>query len=350
MTMSECLKRVYCFVKTLPLIFIIILIGWSYYAFVVALCINSVPAEKVGEKVALIIFYHVFFGMFVWSYIQTIIARPKIPPKEFLLSNAEFLEHQSNSEEPSRQRDQLLRIIADKHLPVFTRGMQNSIRVCQICQLIKPDRAHHCATCGICLLKMDHHCPWVNNCVGYHNYKYFVLFLLYGALYCCYTGSGSAKYFVDFWMEGVSDIQAFRFHVLFLFFAAWMFCISLLALGGYHLHLAMSNLTTLESFRAPVLAGTGGPDKRAYNVGAARNFCQVFGNTCYLWFLPVRNWQTDGINWQHRASYSPGQQSYASMESGHADSPSRTPVEKQQLVPTSTSGRADQVWPESETQ
>uniref|UniRef100_A0A1I8H256 DHHC domain-containing protein n=1 Tax=Macrostomum lignano TaxID=282301 RepID=A0A1I8H256_9PLAT len=261
---------------------------------------------------------------------------------QFLLSNAEFLEHQSNSEEPSRQRDQLLRIIADKHLPVFTRGMQNSIRVCQICQLIKPDRAHHCATCGICLLKMDHHCPWVNNCVGYHNYKYFVLFLLYGALYCCYTGSGSAKYFVDFWMEGVSDIQAFRFHVLFLFFAAWMFCISLLALGGYHLHLAMSNLTTLESFRAPVLAGTGGPDKRAYNVGAARNFCQVFGNTCYLWFLPVRNWQTDGINWQHRASYSPGQQSYASMESGHADSPSRTPVEKQQLVPTSTSGRADQ--------
>ena len=43
-------------------------------------------------------------------------------------------------------------------------------------------RCHHCRVCNICVLRMDHHCPWVYNCIGFRNHKYFILLLIYSAI------------------------------------------------------------------------------------------------------------------------------------------------------------------------
>jgi palmitoyltransferase len=48
---------------------------------------------------------------------------------------------------------------------------------CFYCKVIKSMRAFHCQVCGKCVEKFDHHCVYINNCLGYRNHKYFILFL-----------------------------------------------------------------------------------------------------------------------------------------------------------------------------
>ncbi|ADM12152.1 DHHC zinc finger domain-containing protein [Encephalitozoon intestinalis ATCC 50506] len=55
-------------------------------------------------------------------------------------------------------------------------------RFCKKCRNHKPERAHHCSSCGHCIKKMDHHCFWINNCVNYDNQGHFIRFLFFTAL------------------------------------------------------------------------------------------------------------------------------------------------------------------------
>ena len=40
--------------------------------------------------------------------------------------------------------------------------------------------------CGFCVQKFDHHCVWINQCVGLHNYKYFLSFIFMHGVICTY--------------------------------------------------------------------------------------------------------------------------------------------------------------------
>lgn len=81
-----------------------------------------------------------------------------------------------------------------------------------MCNHLKPDRCHHCRICGVCVLKMDHHCPWVNNCISYTNYKAFVLFLFYAFTFCSYIVITSLPSFLQIWKVSVVPAQNFSLY------------------------------------------------------------------------------------------------------------------------------------------
>ncbi|KAL0994015.1 hypothetical protein UPYG_G00116780 [Umbra pygmaea] len=282
----------------IPVIFINLVVGWSYYAYVVELCIFTIPNNL--EKISYLVIFHLFFIMFMWSYWKTICSRPASPSQEFCLPKVEK-EQYEKEERPDTQQEILKKVALG--LPIYTRTGTGAIRYCDHCQVIKPDRCHHCSTCEMCVLKMDHHCPWVNNCVGFSNYKFFVLFLAYSMLYCVFIAATVLQYFIKFWtlcrrrsigdcpQNQLPDNHA-KFHVLFLFFVAAMFFISILSLFSYHLWLVGKNRTTIEAFRAPIFRN--GPDKNGFSLGFGRNVAEVFGDEKKLWLFPIYTSHGDG--------------------------------------------------------
>ncbi|NXA14896.1 ZDHC2 Palmitoyltransferase, partial [Sapayoa aenigma] len=218
--------------------------------------------------VVCLVAYHIFFMLFVWSYWKTIFTLPM---------------------NPSKEESKCVIVHRDLILDLFSLA----IRYCDRCHLVKPDRCHHCSVCDKCILKMDHHCPWVNNCVGFSNYKFFLLFLAYSLVYCLFIAATDLQYFIKFWTNGLPDTQA-KFHIMFLFFAAAMFSVSLSSLFGYHCWLVSKNKSTLEVFRAPIFRHR--TDKNGFSLGFSKNLRQVFGDEKKYWLLPVFSSLGDGCS------------------------------------------------------
>jgi palmitoyltransferase len=121
-------------------------------------------------------------------------------------------------------------------------------RYCKKCCTPKPDRTHHCSTCRRCVLKMDHHCPWLSTCLGLHNYKAFVLFLVYTSLYCwvCFAASGWwmwKELFEDSgYLEELAPVNTILLSVI-----AGIMGLVLTGFTGWHVYLCVRGQTTIET-------------------------------------------------------------------------------------------------------
>ena len=129
------------------------------------------------------------------------------------------------------------------------------------------------------------------NCVGYFNYKYFILFI-FGATLGCHTSSIlciSQLYYV---LTGKNENSNPKFQTYQGKHSEWMMINSLLTVSfgltltfftSFHLLLVFKGATTIEF----------GSQKR-YTFGWKKNFQSVMGVSPLYWFIPIKTTSGDG--------------------------------------------------------
>eukprot|EP00038_Savillea_parva_P018362 m.23274 g.23274 ORF g.23274 m.23274 type:complete len:594 (+) comp4066_c0_seq2:89-1870(+) len=153
--------------------------------------------------------------------------------------------------------------------PIEMNGEAYRLKHCPTCEMYRPPRTSHCSRCDNCIERFDHHCPWLGQCVGRRNYRYFFTFVSFITLACIFVTATSVALLVLVSEEDDNDFaEAMRLHpgAVFCFIIAAIFGMITGRLLVFHCYLLTVGLTTNEE-----LCGIYG-DQHPFNKGFAQNF------------------------------------------------------------------------------
>ncbi|KAJ8288744.1 hypothetical protein COCON_G00014030 [Conger conger] len=133
---------------------------------------------------------------------------------------------------------------------VIINGQTVKLKYCFTCKIFRPPRASHCSLCDNCVERFDHHCPWVGNCVGKRNYRFFYMFIL------------SLSFLTVFIFAFVITHIILRSHR-----SGFLNALKDMGLSGFHTYLISSNQTTNEDIKGSWSSKRGKDNYNPYSYG-----------------------------------------------------------------------------------
>ncbi|XP_019723368.1 palmitoyltransferase ZDHHC18-like isoform X2 [Hippocampus comes] len=158
------------------------------------------------------------------------------------------------------------------------------LKYCFTCKMFRPPRTSHCGLCDNCVERFDHHCPWVGNCVGKRNYRFFYAFIVSLSFLTAFIFGCVAIHLAMRTQDEKSLVLVLQespgsaVELVICFFSVW--CI--LGLSGFHTYLIATNLTTNEDIKGTWSGKSGAQDHT--NPYSHRN---LFINCCSVLCGPM---------------------------------------------------------------
>lgn len=204
---------------------------------------------------------------------------------EPILSNDELIERNKKEyvENESIPKSNCCQENKEVYMEIYKNLDLTKMTLCGTCLRIKVERSHHCRQCQKCILKMDHHCPWLANCIGFGNLKCFILLQLYGVLACSIVAFTYWEAVINYNMNFHTNLGEcfFCITVYIMNFGLLAFLLWLCFVNWGNLFSGMTIIENSERKRFPSTKAIN-----IYDMGAYRNFTNVFGRNPLVWFIP----------------------------------------------------------------
>ncbi|XP_033831219.1 palmitoyltransferase ZDHHC18-B-like [Periophthalmus magnuspinnatus] len=163
-------------------------------------------------------------------------------------------------------------------------GQVVKLKYCPTCKMFRPPRTSHCRVCDNCVERFDHHCPWVGNCVGKRNYRFFYFFIVSLSFHTAFIFGCVTTHLALRAQGGKGLVFALQespgsaVELVVCFFSVW----SIVGLSGFHTYLVASNRTTNEDIKGSWSGKSGG--EPVTNPYSHRNICK---NCCSILCGPM---------------------------------------------------------------